>query len=341
MRKPYIELWQDRSAAAQLLKRAVTRYAEVNLGLIETSPPPKHFALDRNGDAIQELVDFYGDLLNFSAKAATSMLEASSQLYDIERLSSPPRYFTAAIFGNFLLVAAPEAMKPEPGEMLRFFRPLLNSEKQQERDLYFSAILNIGDALQNAPRRVYDRALPALYREWEALSKGGSKLPASLARLLCRAAPDQWPPILATFCEATWPSRQRAASKPTQFARAIQNILSSVDAAVIAEHMWKFADFLFSDDRRAREIAYAMFGNAQNQDSLNKTAPFELLQPDSFEIQPFEQWRVAARGATKSGRTFSFVPGELRQEGMAAYKLGQLLLQVLVGGIIIQLPIAA
>jgi hypothetical protein len=327
----YYDIWSDHKSAMKMLDIAVSRYVAANLGsrAIDIALCPPHFMLDADTDAVQQLSDFYKDLLHNSPDGGDAMLDAARQLFDIERMSSPPRYFNAAILGTFLLIAAPASLKPHPGEFLRFLRPLLASKVQVERDLYFSALLGVGDASSQFPQPLQNQALSSLFAEWDFLSVGNRKPPASLARLLCNAQPHQWPSYLISACEAKWPSaKQGALEGPNQFARGIQNILSSVEAGALASEFWRLAHFLQANRVRAESIMRAIFRSSDAADRSN-AAPFTLIKPNTEQPpRDWTEWRIASAGVTQDGRAFRLERGNLDPRDPEAYATLQLLIVV-------------
>lgn len=317
MSESYYSLWTDALQAERMLTAAVSSYVSENLFGRVSDPPPHHFALDANSDAVNQLVEFRDDLLKHAPAAAGMFDRVARQAYQINCLSSPPRYFEAAIFGHYLLIVSERDEKPNPGAMLRFFRPLLDSNRPRETDLYFSMVQTVGDVVTVLPVARYEQAIQALRAEWEYLRGRNASIPAGLARILTRARPSEWPSFLLPICEGNWSSASAEAHDTNEFVRAVQNIVGDISSEVIAAEFWQLADYLFASNPRAKETVRSMFSSDDARYKFNATAPFRLITPSDDPLD-LTEWRVAARNPAVATSSFPFAAGSLERPDMSS-----------------------
>jgi hypothetical protein len=200
----------------------------------------------------------------------------------------------------------------------------LKSEIQQERDLYFSTLLNICNSVSSPESNFGRRVLAALWKEWEFLQVGGYEPSASLARTLVNAFPEEWPRLLAVICESNWPVEKGEPLDKQQFAWTIQNIVCDLDAAAIASNLWFLAPYFCENPDRAISTLKAIFGDAECSDD-DEYASFRLVVPRSDFPVGVESWKMAARQTTKYAREFPISRGDLDDVGPLVSSLGYFL----------------
>lgn len=294
---PY-NLWSSEIDAARMLENAVSFYVAVNLDPEKKTPSEqRHFFLDREEDAAAQLGELYSQLRLHCADGGRAMLRAARQSYEIATASE--EVFKGSIFGRFLLRFAPSNHRPHVSSFLKWLRPLVQSDSQLLRDLYFSSLADVGRSINRFNNDDRRDALRALSEEWDYFRSSRRRAPVTMAQILCQVEPDRWPYFLIAVCEEKWPAdRDRPLGTRAEFTKATQNLLVRVSAATVAEHLWKLNDFISENSRRGELLVEATFSSAYEDQNALDARPFSLFPPDRPDVpQSLAEWSISRRGS--------------------------------------------